>query len=162
MKVVVHQYQPEDKIQLTGLMETLQDFLIDIDPLHRLRRLPSYGKVYTKSLLNKVRKAGGIIYLATEGQDIVGCIAGAIEIQREEEVVAEYPSVTGRILELVVKEKYRGQNIGLKLMEKMENYFRINGCDIVRVECFVPNAGAHAFYTKSRYQDRMIDMIKRL
>jgi ribosomal protein S18 acetylase RimI-like enzyme len=162
MKVVVRQYQPEDKIQLIGLMETLQDFLVDIDPLQRLRRLPSYGKVYTKSLLAKVRKTGGIIYLAKEGQDVVGCIAGVIEIQREEEIVGEYPSVTGRILELVIQEKNRGQGVGLKLMEKMENYFRVNGCDIVRVECFVPNASAYGFYVQLHYHDRMIDLVKQL
>ena len=146
MKAIVRQYQKEDKIQLIGLMETLQDFLVDIDPLHRLRRLPDYGEIYTKSLLTKIRKARGIIYLAIEGQEVVG----------------EYPSNTGRILELVVQEKYRGQDIGLKLMEKMENYFRINGCDVVRVECFVPNTGAHVFYTKLHYHNRMIDMVKRL
>jgi GNAT superfamily N-acetyltransferase len=162
MKAIVRQYQKEDKIQLIGLMETLQDFLVDIDPLHRLRRLPDYGEIYTKSLLTKIRKARGIIYLAIEGQEVVGCIAGVMEVQRQEEVVGEYPSNTGRILELVVQEKYRGQDIGLKLMEKMENYFRINGCDVVRVECFVPNTGAHVFYTKLRYHNRMIDMVKRL
>jgi hypothetical protein len=47
-------------------------------------------------------------------------------------------------------------------MEKLENYFRVKGCDIVRVECFVPNVGAYAFYTKLQYHDRMIDMVKRL
>jgi ribosomal protein S18 acetylase RimI-like enzyme len=162
MKVVVRQYQPEDKIQLIGLMETLQDFLVDIDPLHRLRRLPSYGKVYTKSLLAKVRKAGGIIYLAKEGQDVVGYIAGVIEVQRQAEVVGEYPSLTGRVLELIVKEKNRGQDIGFKLMEKMETYFRINGCDFVRVECFVPNVSAYGFYLQLHYHDRMIDLVKHL
>ena len=162
MQVVIRKFQPADKAKLIGLMEILQDFLIDIDPHHRLRRLPTYGEVYTKSLLKKVREASGIIYLAKEGKDVVGCIAGVVEIQREEEVVGEYHSVTGRILELVIKEKYRGQGIGLKLMEKMEAYFRINGCDIVRVECFVPNTGAYTFYTQLHYHDRMIDMVKQL
>jgi ribosomal protein S18 acetylase RimI-like enzyme len=143
-------------------METLQDFLADIDPLHRLRRLPTYGEVYTKSLLSKVRKANGIIYLALDERDVLGCIAGSIEVQREEDVVGECPSVTGRILELVVNGKHRGQDIGLRLMEQMEEYFRVNGCDIVRVECFVPNVGAQAFYDKLHYHDRMIDMVKLL
>ena len=160
MKAIVRLYQKEDKIQLIGLMETLQDFLVGIDTLHRLRRLPAYGEFYTKSLLTKVRKGKGIIYMAIEGQNVVGCIAGVIEVQSQEEVLGEYPSITGRILELVVQEKNRGQDIGLTLMKKIENYFRINGCDIVRVECFVPNAGAHVFYTKLHYHDRMIDMVK--
>jgi GNAT superfamily N-acetyltransferase len=115
--------------------------------------LPAYGEVYTNSLLTKIQKANGIIYVAKAGQDIVGCIAGVIEVQREEEVVGEFLSVTGRVLELVVKEKNRGQGDGLKLMEQIENYFRSKGCDIIRVECFVPNAGAHAFYTKLQYSD---------
>ena len=162
MKIVIRKFQPSDKTQLIYLMETLQDCLVDIDPLRRLRRLPAYGEVYTKSLLTKVREAGGVIYLAKEGKETVGCIAGVMEVQHEEDIAGEYPSVTGRILELVVKEKYRGQGIGQQLMEKMETYFRINGCDIVRVKCFVPNTAARAFYKKLRYHERMIDMVKQL
>lgn len=48
------------------------------------------------------------------------------------------------------------------LMEKVEDYFRQAGCDINRVEVFVPNEDAHSFYKELNYHDRDIDMFKLL
>lgn len=45
-------------------------------------------------------------------------------------------------------------------MEKMEEYFGENGCDVARVEVFEPNVKTHSFYRKLGYQDRNIDMMK--
>ena len=42
----------------------------------------------------------------------------------------------------------------------MENYFKKNKCDIVRIEVFVSNKKAHGFYQKMNYNNRIIDMIK--
>jgi ribosomal protein S18 acetylase RimI-like enzyme len=162
MEVKIQEYHVTDRQQLIRLMEILQDFLANIDPLHRLRRLPAYGEVYAESLFRRIRDSAGIIYLAKQGQDAVGCIAGVIEVQSEADRVGAIPSQSGRILELVVEESYRGQGIGLKLMKRIEDYFRVNGCDIVRVEVFVPNTAAHAFYSQLQYNDRTFDMIKRL
>jgi hypothetical protein len=44
----------------------------------------------------------------------------------------------------------------------MEEYFRANQCDIIRVEVFVPNVLAHGFYSGLKYEDRSFDMIKRI
>jgi ribosomal protein S18 acetylase RimI-like enzyme len=72
------------------------------------------------------------------------------------------PSKSGRILELVVKEACRGQGIGSMLIRRMEDYFRLKGCDIVRVEVFVPNTHAREFYAREQYSNRVIDMVKKL
>jgi len=143
-------------------METLKDYIAAMDPLHRNRRLPEYGELYTKALLKKVKDGSGIIYLAKQEEEVLGGIAGNIEEQSEYERAGTVRSRSGRILVLVVLEKYRGQGIGLKLMKKLEDYFRLNGCDIVRVEVFVPNASAHEFYSRLQYSDRVHDMIKQL
>lgn len=47
-------------------------------------------------------------------------------------------------------------------MEAMEEYFREQECEFVRVSCFAPNTDAHRFYEKSGYEDRNIEMVKRL
>ncbi len=39
MEVFVREYQPADKLQLIELIEILQDFVVNIDPIRRLRRL---------------------------------------------------------------------------------------------------------------------------
>ena len=38
----------DNKQVLVQLMEELQDYLVQIDPLKRLRRLPEYGEIYTE------------------------------------------------------------------------------------------------------------------
>jgi ribosomal protein S18 acetylase RimI-like enzyme len=162
MKITIKKYQPSDKPDFVKLMEELQDFLAAIDPLRRHRRLPEYGELYTEALLEKIKDHSGIIYIAKREQQILGCIAGNIEEQTKYERAGTIVSRSGRILELVVLEKCRGQGIGLKLMEQMENYFKLNGCDIVRVEVFVPNVSAHKFYTRLQYSDRVHDMVKQL
>ena len=48
-------YQDHKEI-LVQLIEELQDYLIALDPLKRLRRLPEYGEVYVSNLLNKIDK----------------------------------------------------------------------------------------------------------
>ena len=47
-------------------------------------------------------------------------------------------------------------------MNKIEEYFYGQGCDIVHVEVFEPNRKTHSFYQKKWYQDRAIDMIKNI
>ena len=46
--------------------------------------------------------------------------------------------------------------------EKMEEEFRTQGCEGIRVGCFAPNTDTHAFYEKCGYVDRYIEMLKKL
>lgn len=149
-----------DKTILVQLVEELQDYLVQIDPLKRLRRLPEYGKIYADNLLKKITEKKGIIYMAEFENIPVGMIAGIIEEFTKNDEIECISSKPARILELIVSEKYRGKNIGSLLMNKIEEYFQIQGCDIVRVEVFEPNKKTHNFYQKLGYNDRVIDMVK--
>ena len=150
----------DNKQVLVQLMEELQDYLVQIDPLKRLRRLPEYGEIYTDNLLKKVNEHQGVIYIAEFENIPVGMIAGMIEDSAKNEEINCIPSKPARILELIVSEKYRGQNIGSILMQSIEQYFKKHGCDIIRIEVFAPNKNTHNFYQKLNYQDRAIDMVK--
>lgn len=162
MEIVVKEYQPADKPELIKLMEILKDYLVGIDPLHRMHRLPEYGKMYTRGLLQRISKSAGIIYLAKQGEEALGCITGNIEEFNAEQRTGTSGVRTGHVLELVVREDYRGKGIGKMLMQKMEDYFKSQGCDIVRIEVFVPNASARNFYDRLHYHDRVVDVVKLL
>lgn len=151
-----------NKQVLVQLIEELQDYLVHIDPLKRLRRLPEYGEIYIDNLLKKVKQHQGIIYIAEFENIPVGMIAGIIEDFTKNDEIECIPSKPARILELIVNEKHRGQNIGSLLMQSAEEYFQKRGCDIVRVEVFEPNTKTHNFYLKLNYQDRVIDMVKNI
>lgn len=149
-----------DKAGLVRLIEELQDYLIQLDPLKRLRRLPEYGELYVDNLLKRIAANKGIIYLAESENIFVGMIAGIVEEFTKNDAIECVPSQPARILELIVSEKYRGQNIGTLLMSEIEKYFQIQGCDIIRVEVFEPNRKTHDFYQKLGYNDRVIEMVK--
>lgn len=160
--ILIRQYKPKDQKALVGLIEELQDYLVKIDPLQRLRRLPEYGEKYIKNLLKKVKANHGAIFIASLEDNLLGFIAGTVEKQNKDDLLEYVPTKEGRILELIVSEKQRGQNTGSLLMKKMEEYFKRQNCDVVRVEVFEPNDGAHNFYKKLGYGDRVVDLIKKI
>ncbi len=162
MKITFKCYRKTNFKDLERCMEKLQDFLVKIDPLKRLRRLPEYGEDYTKNLIKKVFKQEGIIILMYDKEEAVGCIAGIIEKQSKDDLLECVPTKSGRVLELFVLDSYRGLGLGKRLMQKMEDYFEKNKCDIVRIEVFVPNKKTRKFYQNLGYYDRVVDMLKKL
>ena len=158
----IRQYRPQDKEALLVLIVELQDYLIKIDPLNKLRRLPGYEEKYIENLLRKIENKNGVIYIASIGNIPFGFIAGAIEEQNKEHLLEYMPTKSGRVLELIVSEKQRGKNLGSMLMRKIEEYFLQQNCDVIRVEIFKTNNPAHNFYKKHGYDERNIDMIKKI
>jgi len=143
-------------------MERFQEYLVSIDPLHRLRKTFNYGQIYTKDFLAKIKKGRGIIFVAEDGGKIVAFIGGIISQQITLDLIGQKPIQSGRILELFVEQDYRGSGIGKQLMEEMERYLKKNGCKYVFVEVFGPNESAHEFYKRLGYTDRDYDMQKQL
>ena len=162
MKIKFKEYQKNDFKDLDHCMIQLQDFIVKIDPLKRLRRAARYSPQYANNVLEKVTKYDGVIFLVYDDKKIVGCIAGIIEKQSKENLLECVPTRAGRVVELFVSSKYRSLGIGKKLMSKLESYMRKKKCDLIRAEVFEPNNAAHNFYKKFDYQDRAIDMIKLL
>jgi GNAT superfamily N-acetyltransferase len=162
MNIKFKSYEKSDFENLVQCIENLHNFIISIDPLKRLRRLPTYGTYYANNILKKVKKMHGLILLAYNQEKIVGCIVGIIEEQNKYDLLEYIPTKGGRILDLFVADTYRNLGIGNKLMQQMEDYFKQNECDIIRVDVFEPNKFAHSFYLKHKYSDRVIDMVKSL
>lgn len=162
MNTQIRKYKNSDKKALVKCLEDLVDYIIPLDPLKRCRRLPEFGKQYTDALLKKIEKQNGVIYIAEVNNKIVGCIVGIVQKQTEEELLECIPTRRGRILDLFVDQRLRKKRIGSMLMKKIEDYFGKKGCDIARVEAFLPNKAAHQFYKKLGFHDRDIDMMKEL
>lgn len=160
MSIVIKKFQKRYFNDFDQCMIQLQDFLIVLDPLHRLRRTSDFSPGYAKSMIQKVEKHDGVIYLGYDGKKVVGCIVGVIEKSTVKNEFGSVPTKGGRIEELFVAEGYRSRGIGKKLMKKMETYMRKKKCTVVRVETFSPNTSAHNFYKSLGYSDRVIDLTK--
>ena len=160
MNVKFRDYKDSDFNIIKQGIEGLMDHIVKMDPLKRQRRMHAYSKNYTKNLVSKVKKNKGLILIAYEHENIVGFIAGFIEKQSKENLLECVPTKAGRIDDLFVYPEYRSKNIGRLLMKKIENYFKKNGCDVIKLNVFTPNIRAHEFYKKLNYQDRLVGMIK--
>ncbi len=162
MNFKIREYTPPDEKVLQQFMEKLQDHIIALDSLRRNRRLPGYGEMYVGKLLKIVSEKNGLILFAADGEAIIGCIAGIIEPETEDDLLERVPTTCGRVKELFVLENYRSQKVGKLLMGAMEDYFRARKCTVMMLEVFQPNQKAHSFYLHQGFEDRMIDMIKLL
>jgi ribosomal protein S18 acetylase RimI-like enzyme len=162
MATTVRMYREDDRVPLERCIGLLQDFVARLDPLQRIRRLKDFdAHAYVSRSLEEVRTRRGAIYVAEDGNDIIGCVIGVIH-EEDPEDIEGYPSTDGRILELIVSPEYRGKNVGLMLMQRIEEYLQSHGCDAIQVDCFGPNADAHKFYEKLGYTDRLVTLIKPL
>ena len=68
----------------------------------------------------------------------------------------------GDITELIVTQKIRSKGVGKALMEKMEAYFKEQGCEWVHVDVFAYNKNAIEFYSRRGYHPRMYNDVKKL
>lgn len=160
--IQIRKFSGFDRKDLVRCLEGLCDYLIPLDPIKRIRRLPPWGTSYTRSLLQKIKRNNGVIYLAQCDGKTIGIIAGIILKQNKLDLLEFAPTKFGRVLELFVEEKLRGKHVGQLLIEKMEDYFRSAKCDFVRIEVFEPNVNARSFYQRLGYNDRVIDLIKKV
>lgn len=160
MNVTIQEYQKRDRERLAALFDDFWDYLVALDPLHRLRRLPGCGDEMLARTLDEVREKRGVFSVARDGETIVGFVVGILQERKNRRDVID--SLGGRITDLYVDAAYRGRGIGTLLMRHIEAYFRMNGCDVVQVEVFVPNALARRLYEKFGYEYRDIDTMKQL
>lgn len=150
----IREYTIEDKEAIISAQYRFQGYLAEIDDLKLLRCNPGYGEAYTEDLLKKVTERGGKIFVAEEGEKIVGFVAGVFDEQSDLDKLGHKVMKYGDILDLFVEEEFRGTGIGKELMNKMEDYFRSQKCDVVVIEVFGPNNKAHQFYEQLGYADR--------
>lgn len=160
MKVVIREYKGSDRQFLVRSLEGLVDYLAQLDPIKRTRRLPAFGKSYTNILLGKLKRQNGVVFIAEVDGNSGGCIAGVIQKQPAEDLLHYLPSKTGEILELFVQPEYRGKNIGALLVNTIEKYFQNSGCDILKTRVFAPNKSGFQFYKKLGFKERGISLIK--
>ena len=162
MNVKVREYQESDRTVFVKLMDELLDYIASVDDLKRIRRMPKFGEVHTRRLLQKVAKNNGMIYVAESDSKPIGVIVGTILEQSREDKLEHVPSRFGEVLELVVTPGYRGKGIGTMLMGRLEEYFKEHNCNIAGVGVLAPNKNAHRLYRKLGYNDRSFYLTKDL
>lgn len=158
----IREYTSKDKDFLLAATEKLHDYVIALDPIQRLRKMPGYVSYTVTDLLNIVDKQEGRIYIAQEKTKPIGFIAGFVMKQSETNLLSVVPSKLGVISDVYVDEQYRGNHLGTDLIDKIETYLKETGCDAIWIDIVSFNQRAHHFYTKLGYIDREIGLIKKI
>lgn len=155
-------YSQENFQNLVLLMEKLQDYIVEIDPLKLNIRTHSYWNRYTRSLVEKIMFNQWIIYLLYDEQKCIWCIAWIILPSNDEWAYELKKEKMWEILELYVDGEYRWKRLWKQLMQKIEEYFKEKNCKYLFVDVFSPNINAYEFYEKMWYYSRMQTLVKEI
>ena len=118
-----------------------------------------YRDKYFEKTLEEVKKCNGKILLYKDNEKIVGLIVGIIN--NDDTIRYDFKAPKrGRITELVVDKDYRGKGIGKKLLLKMKEHLKTNGCEKIMIAVFGYNESAIKFYKENGFHIRMLDMIE--
>ncbi len=162
MEITIREYREGEREVLVKGIENLQNYIIEVDPLKRLVSSEEQRESYTDKLLKAVSEREGKIYLAQEGEEVVGFIVGTIQPEPTGGTLESIPSTPGWIRELYVDEKMRGRGVGKLLIKTLEDYFKSKNCDTVLVGVFTANTLSHNFYETNGYVDREVMMLKKI
>lgn len=161
-QITIREIKPEERDQMSQLMFGFGQYLESIDNLKRIHYAKSHEPLHTDQVIKKTQENNGKVFVADLGGQIIGFIAGFIQPLSEEDKMTVIPTKPGIISELYIDIKYQGQGIGTTLMQTMEQYLRDKGCDVVKTSVFAPNKNAREFYDSLDYQEREIELIKKL
>ena len=154
----------EDKYieDVKDLLTELEEYIVSIDKDELDQVHPEYHEKMALVDLDEVNKNNGICYLAIENEKAIGLIMGTIPPYEEYDYLDYKCPKRGIITELIVTSKIRSKGVGQVLMNKMEEYFKLNNCEYVLVDVFAYNDNAINFYNKKGYHPRMHTDIKKL
>ncbi len=159
MEIIEYQNLYQEKVK--DLLVELQEFVTSIDQDKLNIITPEYREEYFVQTLSEVASKNGKMFLAKEGNNIIGMIAC---FQREyddmDKLDYKCPKM-GIVQELIISKNYRGGGVGDKLLTHAENYLKDNGCEYVMLDVFAYNEKGYNFYKKHGYNNRMITMLKK-
>ncbi len=159
---MIVEYDSKYDEQIKDLLVELQNYLIDIDNWHTQIMLPEYREKYFKMDMEKVKNQDGKIYLELENDKVIGLIIGVVVEKDDIDKLTNDCAKTGSVIELIVKNNIRGNGIGKKLLEKLEEYFKSIDCKRINIEVFGPNKKGLNFYEKNDYVVRDYIVSKKL
>lgn len=156
------EYDKKYRNAVTAIMVRLQEHIISVDSECVQIMHHDYIRNYLDLVLSTIKNNNGIMYLAINNHTPIGLIAGYIEPKDEEDRLTNRCPVRGIVSELFVDETHRRKGIAQSLFVKIEEYFLSAGCEFVAVNVFAPNVSAFEFYKSLGYEERNIEMYKRL
>lgn len=157
------QYSDRYKSELRKLLEQLQEYIVELDTFDRVIRAEAFGEYYTDKLISNIETNGGKIFIAIDGEVVVGMIVAVI-LERAFEISLQIKDHKyGEIEKLFILEEYRGRGVGSELFKLAEDYLKNEQkCDFIEIVVFGDNKEAYDLYSKKGYRPREYVMLKKL
>jgi ribosomal protein S18 acetylase RimI-like enzyme len=163
MDIKIRPFTEADAERVVALMDDFHDFLVNIDPNGRFRRLPGYGEYALKEEVENIQNDRGVIYVALDGNEMIGFSVAFLQKDFDEgALLGVFPAQRGRIEELYIAPEYRGKGVATALMQKMEEFLKGKNCDYIFVGVHAFNQNAHELYKHLGYKDVGIDLMKKI
>lgn len=155
------EYQPEYLEPVVELMALLQEWERTLSA----DRMPGDAMAvdHFKYLLHLCETQSGRVFLALEGEEVIGFVVAFIGSQEEGDLhlLPEHRRY-GWVSDLVVKEGYRGTRAASALMERAEQHCRSVGVKRVKLVSLRDNRRARRFYENAGYAEHEIVYCKDL
>jgi len=160
MKII--EYNDKYLEDVKDLLVELEEYILSIDKDNLDQLHPEYREKMAILDLEEVNENNGKCFLAIENDKAIGLIMGYIRTYDEYDYLDYKCPKSGEISELIVTNKIRSKGIGQQLMNRMEQYFKSEGCEYIFVDVFAYNEIAKNFYSKNDYHSRMEIRIKKI
>lgn len=160
MEIIEYEDKYLDSVR--DLLVELEEYIISIDKDELDIVHAEYREKMALIDLEEVSNNNGKCYLAIDNNCVIGLIMGTIPSYNKYDYLDYKCPKRGVITELIVSNKVRSKGIGKLLMQKMEKYFKDQGCEYILVDVFAYNGNAKAFYERCGYHSRMITNIKKI
>ena len=160
--MIIIEYEDKYLEDVRDLLTELEEYIISIDKDNLDQLHPEYHEKMALLDLEEVKNNKGKCYLAIVDNKVIGLIMGTIPPYDEYDYLDYKCPKRGEITELIVTSKIRSKGIGKELMNKMEKYFKKEGCEYVLVDVFAYNENAINFYNNRGYHPRMYIDIKKI
>ena len=160
MKII--EYEEKYLEDVKDLLVELEEYILTIDEDQLDQLHPEYREKMAVLDLKEVNENNGKCFLAVENNKVIGLIMGTIPEYDEYDYLDYKCPKRGWITELIVTKKVRSKGVGAQLMNKMEEYFKSQGCEYSLVDIFAYNDPGMKFYFREKYHPRMVTGIKKI
>ena len=156
------EYQDKYLEDIKDLLVELEEYILTIDQDELDQLHPEYREKMAMLDLEEVKEYHGKCYIAVEKGNAIGLIMGTIPPYDEYDYLDYKCPRRGEITEFIVSKKVRNKGIGQALIDKLEEYFKQEKCEWVKVDIFAYNDNAIKFYYHNNYHPRMLVGMKKL
>ncbi len=156
------EYEEKYLEDVRDLLVELEEYIVSIDKDCLDRVHFEYREKMALLDLKEVKNNKGKCYLMLDSNRVVGLIMGYVRKYDKYDYLDYKCPLSGEISELIVSKEVRGNGIGQKLMQKMEEYFKSINCEYIFIDVFAYNENAIKFYEKEGYHSRMLIDIKKI